>query len=66
MQNEVGQLKTVLDSKIANEKEHTDMIKQLNTAVSNYQSEMNKLKSDTEDATEKMKRAESVLDNSYK
>lgn len=65
-QGEIERLKGVLDSKISNEKEHTDLIKQLNVAVQNYQSESSKLKLEAEEATDKMKRAESAVDNSYK
>ena len=63
---EIERLKAVLDSKIQNEEKHTELIKQLNTAVTSYQSEISKLKSDAEDALERQKRAESAVDNSYK
>ena len=63
---ELERLKAVLDSKIQVENKHSDMIKQLNQAVSSYQSEISKLKTDADEATEKMKRAESAVDNSYK
>ena len=56
----------MLDSKIQNEVKHSELIKQLNTAVSNYQSQTNKLKTEAEDALERQKRAESAVDNSYK
>lgn len=59
-------LKAVLDSKIQNENKHTELIKQLNTAVSGYQTETNKLKTEAEDLHERQKRAESAVDNSYK
>lgn len=56
----------MLDSKIQNENKHTELIKQLNQAVTNYQSEISKHKAEADDAVEKMKRAESAVDNSYK
>ncbi|XP_067938115.1 TATA element modulatory factor-like isoform X2 [Watersipora subatra] len=63
---ELERLKGVLDSKIQNEVKHTELIKQLNSAVSNYQAETSKLKTEAEEALEKQRRAESAVDNSYK
>lgn len=64
--SELERLKAVLDSKIENENKHSELIKQLNNAVSTYQADNQKLKADCEDALEKQQRAESAVDNSYK
>ena len=64
--SETARLKGVLDSKIDNESRHTEMIKNLDSAVLKYQTEISKLKSDLEDSLERTRRAESAVDNSYK
>ncbi|XP_013402837.1 TATA element modulatory factor isoform X2 [Lingula anatina] len=64
--NEISHLKEVLDSKEVLEKKQTDAINQLNAAVQKQEKEIWKLKSELEDAAEKNRSLQSILDSSYK
>ncbi|KAL5017812.1 hypothetical protein ScPMuIL_003534 [Solemya velum] len=63
---EIDHLTVVLDSKEEMEKKQSEAITQLNIAVQKQETEMTKLKSDSDDAQEKVRSLQIALDNSYK
>lgn len=63
---EIERLQAVLDSKIDNEKQHSDTIKQLNSAAKKYQDENARMKTEADDHQEKLRSMQSALDSSYK
>ncbi|XP_056019918.1 TATA element modulatory factor-like isoform X2 [Ostrea edulis] len=63
---ELEHLRKVCDVKDDLEKKQTDAINQLNAAVQKQEREKSKLKSDLEDAQERVRGLQTALDNSYK
>ncbi|XP_061180944.1 TATA element modulatory factor-like isoform X2 [Saccostrea echinata] len=63
---ELEHLRKVCEVKDDLEKKQTEAINQLNTAVQKQEREKSKLKSDLEDAQERVRGLQTALDNSYK
>ncbi|KAK3092062.1 hypothetical protein FSP39_024833 [Pinctada imbricata] len=64
--SELDHLRKVCESKDDLEKKQTEAIGQLNAAVQRQEREMSKLKSDHDDAQERVRGLQTALDNSYK
>jgi chromosome segregation ATPase len=63
---EIERLEHILGTKVDAEKKNNDTISQLNVLVKAQEDEVNRLKSDLEDAQEKYRSVKATLDNAYK